>query len=193
MGTYSNKAQKTKKYLIDITMNLLTKESWSEISVNDIARSANVNRSTFYRYFLDKNDLIRQVESAILNKLTLEHQQVLKKIDGSITTAFNDDSYIKAAVAIIDDNHQLLSVLLSSQANTGFDDRLEEKLREMIVSSIRNLNPNTMNKKSKIISHYYAAGFVGLIKLWLVDSQYSRKEILHFIQKSTREGAFATL
>lgn len=80
MGTYSNKAQKTKKYLIDITMNLLTKESWSEISVNDIARSANVNRSTFYRYFLDKNDLIRQVESAILNKLTLEHQQVLKKL-----------------------------------------------------------------------------------------------------------------
>ncbi|MCI6753734.1 TetR/AcrR family transcriptional regulator, partial [Galactobacillus timonensis] len=44
--------------VIEAFVNLLKKKSYEEISVAEIIRKAHVSKTTFYRYFRDKADLM---------------------------------------------------------------------------------------------------------------------------------------
>jgi AcrR family transcriptional regulator len=52
--------RRTKKLLQEAMIALTVEKGFSNISVRDITERAMVNRSTFYRHYLDKYDLLDQ-------------------------------------------------------------------------------------------------------------------------------------
>ncbi|MBC6315776.1 TetR/AcrR family transcriptional regulator [Listeria grandensis] len=55
------RVQKTKKALYETLLKMLEKEELSSITVNDICKEALVHRTTFYKHFYDKYDLLMYV------------------------------------------------------------------------------------------------------------------------------------
>ena len=54
------RVRRTRLLLVQAMMDLTVERGYAEITVQDIAERAMVNRSTFYRHFLDKDDLLNQ-------------------------------------------------------------------------------------------------------------------------------------
>lgn len=61
--TYSNKRQETKQTIEETFLQLLLQEPIRQISVNKICTHAAINRTTFYRYFLDKYQILEEKEN----------------------------------------------------------------------------------------------------------------------------------
>ncbi len=71
---------RTRQKLIDAFFELGKDKKISQITVGELARLAGYNRSTFYEYFLDMPDLIRQAEEDLLAQIRENISQELKPI-----------------------------------------------------------------------------------------------------------------
>ena len=60
---------RTRKLLIDGMVSIILEEGYDKLTVKRIVKKAGVNRSTFYLHFLDKQDIIEQMEKDMLLKL----------------------------------------------------------------------------------------------------------------------------
>lgn len=106
---------KTQRAIYAAFFSLLNKKSYTEVTIKDIADEALVNRSTFYAYFKDKDDLVEQIIEKRLepirsimklsllnsqNEVKLRHiQQVLTQLLKQIKE--DRESYI-LVLAIVD-------------------------------------------------------------------------------------------
>ncbi|WP_179151998.1 TetR/AcrR family transcriptional regulator [Oceanobacillus senegalensis] len=61
--------QKTKKTIKKAFIELLNEKNFGEVSVNDIAKRADINRGTFYLHYQDKFDLFEKYVDELLNEL----------------------------------------------------------------------------------------------------------------------------
>ena len=59
----------TKEIIIKSFWDLYKKEDFTKITIGKICKKANYDRTTFYRYFLDINDLLNQVENDIISNI----------------------------------------------------------------------------------------------------------------------------
>ena len=65
------KNKKTIKSIDNAFIQLLKKKSFDKITINEVSKTADINRVTFYNYFIDKYDwfqkyLYKQLEAFIL-------------------------------------------------------------------------------------------------------------------------------
>ena len=61
---------RTRKLLWEALIALIQEKEYSEITIQDIADRANVNRVTFYLHYRDKQDLLENSVEVIFNDLT---------------------------------------------------------------------------------------------------------------------------
>ena len=54
------RSERTRQLILDTLLNLHRNKKFKDITVRDITRAADINRTTFYRYFTDKYDLYDQ-------------------------------------------------------------------------------------------------------------------------------------
>jgi AcrR family transcriptional regulator len=68
---------RTRKLLLDAFLSLMAEKSFDEITVQDIAARATVNRATFYAHFVDKyalvDELIREGFTQLLQRRLATH------------------------------------------------------------------------------------------------------------------------
>jgi AcrR family transcriptional regulator len=68
-GKGDRQTQRTRRALLEAFRSLVTARRYEAIRVGDVIHSADVGRSTFYEHFRDKDDLLLQSMSAILDVL----------------------------------------------------------------------------------------------------------------------------
>jgi len=81
------KQQRAREQIVEAAFALFAERGFAEVTVSDIAERAEVGRTTFFRYFGDKQEVVFANEQELLNQLT-ERQRALP--DGApqdITTA----------------------------------------------------------------------------------------------------------
>src|SRR5664279_2590257 len=61
---------RTRKALWEALIALIEEKDYSEITIQDIADRADVNRVTFYLHYRDKQDLLESSVEVIFNELT---------------------------------------------------------------------------------------------------------------------------
>lgn len=63
------RVKRTRRLLIDATMKLIVEEGYKAVTIREIVKVADVNRSTFYLHFRDKQDILEQIQEDIFNEL----------------------------------------------------------------------------------------------------------------------------
>ena len=111
--------ERTRRCIIDTYWNLLMNKE--KLSVISVSAAAAVNRSTFYEYFLDMDDLREKAEIQLL-------EDVKEKISVVFPQGFPmslKDFAIRYA-GILEDEGERLFYVISTGLNSGFVEKLTE-------------------------------------------------------------------
>ena len=106
----------TKKMLKDSLVRLLNEESIHQISVRDICENAQINRTTFYKYYGSQYDLLEDMEN-----------DVVSQVDNYINAdEIIDDNrpWLMKIINFIDDNIDLCRILLNNNVDPAFPEKL---------------------------------------------------------------------
>ncbi len=91
---------RTRQKFVDAFWTLAKKKPVSKIAVSELTRLAGYNRSTFYEYFLDIDDLLSYIEDKLIEKVKASAQDSLSDDKSSasfftmVFSAMNEEIYI---------------------------------------------------------------------------------------------------
>ena len=89
----SRRVRMTRRLMKDAMLELLEKEELANISVTALCETADVHRSTFYKYYTDPADLFREIEQDFLEQIPLPPEVLDRQSEKKLllaTTAFFD-------------------------------------------------------------------------------------------------------
>ena len=89
----NRRVRMTKRLMKEALLELLEKKELVNISVTAICKTADVHRSTFYDYYTDPADLLRDTEKDILDRIPMPPP---------MTSSMNQDKIIEASTAFFD-------------------------------------------------------------------------------------------
>lgn len=119
--------QMMKEYMCESLVLLLREKSYEEITISEIVNKAGVNRSTYYRNFLSKDDIVVFFyEKIMLEYLNLYQAQSSNTLDGYLCTMFKHFYTYKNVLLLFYKNG--LSHLLLIVLNSFFEKQVIEKL-----------------------------------------------------------------
>lgn len=158
----------TKRIIKDVFIEMLEKKSIQKIYVRELCVKADINRSTFYKYYESQYDLLAEIE----NDLLIEIEEKCKDTDN--TKGLNN------ILQYISRNKKTYKVIFNANIDPMFPKKL---LNLPIITEIMNnklVNKNE-NKYKKI---YILEGGYHVILKWLNnDCRESPEEITRLVMK----------
>lgn len=152
---------------------LVNEKGLNHVTVKDITETANINRSTFYKHFIDKPDLVNHYE-----KQFFDHVNRMLKVDKTspITKQSIQEitlqlySKINKIVEYIYDELELAKALIGPNGDPFFEEKIKTLLRDILNNDLDVIKHNTEVKY--YIPEDYAqeiviSELISIIKLWL--------------------------
>lgn len=148
----------SKKMLKDSLTHLMGKENIHNISVRDICEYAQINRTTFYKYYGSQYDLLADMETDILTQIG----NFLGESSYSLDESFRR---LVQIIVFLNENLELCKILL----NNNVDPEFPEKLFNLpsIRIHLADLMTEYDNDKPEYIFNFVVNGGFNLIKRWV--------------------------
>lgn len=148
---------RTRRLLITALTDLIVEEGYEAVTIRGIVRKAMVNRSTFYLHFLDKQDILTQLQDDILNGLTESLKLQIYSYELALSDYRSSNDPMKAHVLMFEHIQKNSSLYLNLLSMKEFRDRVTE----VIKAEILRFNSNVLD------ATFMANGAVGIILYWL--------------------------
>lgn len=116
------RVKRTKKALRDALFELLDDKTINQITVTELTTLADVNRATFYFYYKDLNDMLRQIQEEAFNFFRDE----LGKSTTDVTTVEGLTEYIKKYLNCCKEHETICRFILNNEANAQLNIRIQE-------------------------------------------------------------------
>ena len=172
---------------MDAFWKLYKKGGISKVSVTKICELAGYNRSTFYMYFQDIDQVLEEIESQVITP-----DEFNEVVLSNILAGDNKKEAFQMLVALYEENEEYLPILLGEYGDPGFREKLLKKLAPA-VSMALNL-PLYENKKMKYIMEYQSAAVLTMISKWYQNKKdISVDELIHILLDVTTNGVQAEL
>lgn len=166
---YFNTAVKMDLALI----SLLRKKPLEYITVSEICKAAEVNRSTFYLHYENVGDLLDETVRYLLNSFLSYFSDDKKSVAHNISSCKEDelificDEYMVPYLKYIKDNKEVFGIALVNNKILGFDD-VYKRMFESIFNPILD-RFNYRDDYRKYVMMYYLNGINALILEWIRD------------------------
>jgi AcrR family transcriptional regulator len=180
---------RTRKMLWEALIALIQEKEYSEITIQDIADRANVNRVTFYLHYRDKRDLLESSVEVIFNDLT-------SKITPLTGENFRLDIPPEGMVIVyryIAENAKFYRIILGENGIPFLVNRFRKYLSELTIQRFQLLTtPEGQGRVPlEIVAEYAAGSIIGLINWWLEnDMPISPEEFARQTLLLTAYGAY---
>ncbi|WP_414044382.1 TetR/AcrR family transcriptional regulator [Macrococcus animalis] len=166
MNTYEKMNIETRNNIENSFIELLKMKSFGKITIMDISKKAQVNRSTFYHHYLDKYDLCEKM----IKNMMLQLEILLNKIDAqNIINQMEDNFSVIYCITIfhfIEERKETFKLLMLSDLPFNF----EKHLKQLLIKQFKN-NSLSVFRDSKIpdnyIANFAASALLGLIEEWM--------------------------
>ena len=151
----------TKQLLKDALMELLADKPLAKITVKELCEKADINRTTYYKYYIDIYDQMDKVENEIISDM-------LTKLDVITVENMNDREsrlvVITKILEYIESRQEEFKVLLEKN-ELNFQYKLLSVIGGRIFDKL-----NTHDQKDVIRYIYIVNGSYGIIREWLKGS-----------------------
>ena len=158
----NRRVRMTKQLLKDALMELLEQKELTSITVTAICERADVHRSTFYKYYTDPADLMRDIEQDFLKMipipLRVPGQQTQEQLLTE-TTAFFDKVKL---------NEKAFRILFGKSTGNSFALRMVDYLCSWDFP----VNKGVDEQTACYIRLYIACGTVGMLRQW-IDTEFA--------------------
>ena len=173
----------TKKLIKDTLIDLLLEEKdITKVTVSEICSIADINRATFYRYYLDIFDLLDKMEEDFVNELK----------DSYADYTFENNSlydYVLALLKICVNNKNLIKVLFSTKNNIYF---LNDILMDAYVRCKEKWEhdlPDISVETEEFATAFIFNGTLGIVNYWIQnDFDHDIEEIAKIITELSYYG-----
>lgn len=186
---------KTLRQIDEALLDCLQKTSFQKITVEMLCQSALINRSTFYKYYTDKYDLLEKY----LNKTLLEFKEhVNVEFINASPSNIHNIAYIKVFRYILDFIFSRKKEYLILW-RAAIDRQIYNEMIKIVHDNIM----NTMNRKSSVssekekyvdlYSYLFASNMMSLVYWWLKNADtISQEEVEQLMVDNMRFGLFKT-
>ncbi len=166
---YFNTAKKMDKALI----SLLEEKSFEYITVSEICKKANVNRSTFYLHYENTVDLLNETARFLLEDFMEyfddDRKNIAKKLSESSLDELNfiSDAYLHPYLSYIKENRLVFSTVLLHADSFGFNE-VFQRLYENIFNPILERFDYPLSDR-KYAMMFYLNGITAVVTEWVQD------------------------
>jgi AcrR family transcriptional regulator len=158
----------TRKTLRESLVALMEEKSILNITIKEICEHAGLSRSTFYMYYNDQYDLLRQIEEETFiesEKITLPYMDAERKPDSRELTALLSDF-----LRFIAGNSNSIQVLLSKNGDSAFQEKFFRNGIEFVRRFREAAGVKSQNGEAdKYGSAFWVGGALALVQEWLKD------------------------
>ncbi len=166
----------TKRMLKDALTDMLREIDIYHVSIRELCKRADINRTTFYKYYGSQFDLLADMENDLLNflsKTITEHSA-------------NPEKIIESACEYMEEHLDFGRLIINNNVDPLFPQRLFSltALRETTLGNKINMQSEAM---SEYLYNYITFGAYRIICMWMnKENRESPKQIAqmlaHFIQ-----------
>ena len=175
----------SKQLLKQSLIELLNEKPIHKISVREICDKAEVNRSTFYKYFGSQYDLFNDMENEILHQVN-EHLNITPSIMA------DDLAQVTKLVAFVGENAALCRVLINHNVDPNFPDALISLpfLRRWIANHFRDEYTKT---EMEYVYGMIVNGGYSIIRMWMNKDDREPPEVIAAVLCRTIAKLFPTV
>ncbi|MFV0363007.1 MAG: TetR/AcrR family transcriptional regulator [Suipraeoptans sp.] len=151
---------KTKKAIRKSFVDLLTKKNINDITITDIADSADITRKTFYNYYSGVYQVVDEIENEIITAFEAD------LIDFDFNRDIQNPSVIfKKISKIINDDVDFYGLLFMENSYTNLTSKIVLVLKEKTIAFFAVKNTSDM-EIIQIITDYTISGIVSVYQSW---------------------------
>lgn len=163
------RVQRTRKLLQKALLDLTVEKGFAAITVRDITERAMVNRSTFYRHYLDKYDLLEQYMTEVYTPMSDEEFLAEKRAQLSPELPTGLVRLLRHVQVFAD----FYRVMLGQKGDAAFTDRFrknsEKRFRYLLSMQGEDTDANMPPTEMRL--NYLSCAGLGAILWWLENGQ----------------------
>ena len=174
MNNQDLRVQRTKKALITTFSDLLETKSFDNITIQDLCEKANVRRSTFYRHFNDKYDLLNHIVGTLIEYFRTLH---LPEIDPKDPRQFFN-KFMKDILLFISDNKAMVKSVISINIYSEVYQILYNQIYAVVKRQIEfDKHIGQFYIDEFIYGEFLAGGILSVILNWIQYGQQSIDDV----------------
>lgn len=187
MNKSESKYFNTAKKMDDALISLLEEKTFEYITVSEVCKKANVNRSTFYLHYENTADLLAEAARSVLNDFTacfnINTKNIAEKFENCPLEELNfiTDEYLHPYLLYVKNNRRVFSTVLMHIRSLGYYDvfkRLHEHVFDPILARF-----NYPPAYRQYVMMFYLQGITAIVTEWLKnDCSESVEEISKIIE-----------
>ena len=174
----------------------LKKLPFNKITVYALCKEARINRTTFYKHYCDKYELLDNFIARILAEFKEKNDVVF--VDAQPDT-INEDQYklpFRKTVDFIVSKKEIYEILWTAQIDRNIFDEMVETISESIISKRIQKNPAIRTDqerffKESLFANLFAYNHLVAVRWWFAnDFIISKEEFYKLFDDMMREGLF---
>jgi len=150
----------TKKVIRENFFILMKEMPLNKISVKSICELSEINRATFYRYYSDPYDLMRQIENEFISSL----QKLIENADNK-----NITETVSIILTALNQNSEEYLVLISDNGDPLFFNRVIQEVYSIKKNDLVKLFPGVSPNRQEWLYDFMTHGFTSILKSWAQD------------------------
>ncbi len=155
----SRRVKMTKRLMKEALLELMEQKPITSISVTEVCKSADVNRSTFYVYYKEPADILEELENELFAKMP-ELTDMANVENDSVFIKQNTDFF-----DFIKKNSRVFKILLIDSESSGFYRKFIGKVLEKY-DYIERSGEDQSDRYRRV---FIANGAVGMMCQWIED------------------------
>lgn len=186
MNKNESKYFNTAKKMNDALITLLETKEYEYITIKEICRIANVNRSTFYLHYSNMNDLLEEtIKSLNLSfnshfKSKENESTIISKENIEDLLLINDDNLIPY-LNFIKENKNIYKVLKTHPQLFNANKTYDQMFRKLFVPIMNRFGLD--EKWHKYLMDFYISGLTSIVLDWVYDDcKIPVQEVSDFIK-----------
>ncbi len=181
MAENTVKQKATKEKMRNALIDLCSEGNYYDVTVGKICDRAGVYRSTFYRYYDSKDELLREIEQQYIE----DTRELTKGVENfRVDCPMEEFQAYKEALTKDMEYHlshrKLCMFLLSPTGDPYFMKSMKVSLNKSFELCLKNNNVY-LGKNKYYLTNYFASSFISTIHEWLKRNDESPNEIAAFL------------
>ena len=180
----TERGKETQRLLGEVLLQLIAEKGYEKIAIKDITDKANIDRTTFYLHFKDKDALFLKSQQQFINEL-IEYGRKINQPYPRATLVFEHMAQ----------HSEVYRVLLNTDEKFFFSKHFYEFLIEVLLPLIKEQlqeNRQITHNDVELMAGYFSGAFCGLARWWLqAGMPYSPAEMGRRYVQLFRDGFVA--
>jgi AcrR family transcriptional regulator len=157
MSKVDRRIAKSQIAIKNAVTELMSEKSFDDITIQDIADRADVNRGTIYLHYTDKYDL--------LDKMVEEHIDNLRELCQSASEmTFQEGNYIW--YEYFERNYLFFSTMLASKGAPYFRSRFLDLVIEEFKAEVDITDGKNQGLSEEVVLQFFGSAVVGAVEWW---------------------------